>query len=111
MADVQATLEERGTKYGDWKNHAQISQDIQNAIIKGWFSRGDGQDWNEVPAYMSEALTMIAQKIGRIINGDPYYDDSWQDIAGYATLVVNQLKKEQENATQEFQENREQTSV
>ena len=106
MSNINDTLEERGTKYGDWKNHAQISQDIQNAIIKGWFNRGDGQGWNEVPAYMSEALTMIAQKIGRIINGDPYYDDSWQDIAGYATLVVNQLKKEQENATQEFQENR-----
>lgn len=106
MSNITDTLEDRGTKYGDWKNHAQISQDIQNAIIKGWFNRCDGQDWNEVPAYMSEALTMIAQKIGRIINGDPYYDDSWQDIAGYATLVVNQLKKEQENATQEFQENR-----
>ena len=107
MSNIHDTLEDRGTKYGDWKNHAQISQDIQNDIIKGWFSRGDGKDWDEIPAYMLESLTMIANKIGRIINGDPYYDDSWQDIAGYATLVVDQLnKKEQENATQELQENR-----
>lgn len=118
MADIQQTLDERGDRYGDWKNHAQISQDIQNAIIKGWFNRGDGQDFGDIPAYMTEALTMISNKIGRIINGDPYYDDSWQDIAGYATLVVNQLKKdvreaesdgysqkEQENATQELQTN------
>ena len=118
MDDIQQTLDERGDRYGDWKNHAQISQDIQNAIIKGWMMRGDGQDFGDIPAYMTEALTMISNKIGRIINGDPYYDDSWQDIAGYATLVVNQLKKdvreaesdgysqkEQENATQELQTN------
>lgn len=106
MSDVQATLKERGTKYGDWKNHAQISQDIQSAMIKGWMMRGDGQDFNELPAYMTEALTMMAQKIGRILNGDPYYDDSWRDIAGYATLVVNILE-EQQNAEKELQENRE----
>lgn len=125
MDDIQHTLDERGDGYGDWKNHAQISQDIQNAIAKGWFNRGDGQDLNEVPAYMLESLVMIANKIGRIINGDPYYDDSWRDIAGYATLVVEELNKkdvreaesegdspkEQNNATQELQENREQTSV
>ena len=104
MSNIHDTLEERGTKYGDWKNHAQISQDIQNAIIKGWFNRGDSQDLNEVPAYMLESLVMIANKIGRIINGDPYYDDSWRDIAGYATLVVNEL--ENQNATKELQENR-----
>lgn len=102
MSNINDTLEERGEKYGDWKNHAQISQDIQNAIIRGWLKRDDERDWSEVPAYMSESLTMIAQKIGRIINGDPYYEDSWQDIAGYATLVVNQLKKEQENAAKEL---------
>ena len=111
MSNINDTLEERGTRYGEFPNHAQISQDIQNAIVKGWFQRGDGQDLGDVPAYMTEALTMIAHKIGRIVNGDPYYDDSWRDIAGYATLVVNELNKEQNNATQELQENREQTSV
>lgn len=30
---------------------------------------------------------MIQHKIGRILNGDPAYADSWHDIAGYATLV------------------------
>ena len=101
MADVQATLEERGTKYGDWKNHAQISQDIQSAMIKGWMMRGDGQDFSELPAYMNEALTMISNKIGRIINGDPYYEDSWRDVVGYAQLVVNELEK-RNNETEEL---------
>ena len=34
---------------------------------------------------------MIFHKIGRIINGDPDYADSWHDIAGYAQLVANRL--------------------
>jgi hypothetical protein len=29
----------------------------------------------------------------RICNGDPFYVDSWRDIAGYAQLVVNELEK------------------
>jgi hypothetical protein len=39
-------------------------------------------------ADQQEALDMICHKIGRIINGDANYDDSWRDIAGYAQLVV-----------------------
>ena len=37
---------------------------------------------------------MIQHKIGRILNGDQTYDDSWKDIAGYATLIVNELNGE-----------------
>ena len=44
-----------------------------------------------------EALDMICHKIGRIINGDPDYADSWHDIAGYAQLVADRLTRE-ENA-------------
>ena len=34
---------------------------------------------------------MIAHKLGRIVNGDPYYADSYIDIAGYAKLVGDRL--------------------
>jgi hypothetical protein len=37
---------------------------------------------------------MIAHKLGRIVNGDPNYVDSWVDIAGYATLVAKRLQGE-----------------
>jgi hypothetical protein len=39
-----------------------------------------------------EALAMIANKLGRILNGDPNYADSWMDIAGYAKLVADRLE-------------------
>lgn len=38
-----------------------------------------------------EALDMIFHKVGRIVNGDPDYADSWHDIAGYAKLIDDRL--------------------
>ena len=43
---------------------------------------------------ISEGLRMICNKLGRIASGDPSYEDSWRDIAGYATLVANHLQGE-----------------
>ena len=37
------------------------------------------------------ALDMICNKMARIVNGDPNYIDNWHDIAGYATLVEQEL--------------------
>lgn len=51
----------------------------------------DTDKWNSLAADQKEALEMIAHKVGRILNGDPNYDDSWIDIAGYATLVAKRL--------------------
>lgn len=84
--DVNETLAERGTKYGPFKNHAKIVQNLKFCmrIEVGW----ERLDYDQM-----EALEMIAHKIGRILNGDPSYDDSWRDIAGYAMLVCNRLTK------------------
>jgi hypothetical protein len=38
-----------------------------------------------------EALSMIVMKISRILTGDPNHADHWADIAGYATLIANEL--------------------
>jgi hypothetical protein len=42
-----------------------------------------------------EALDMIQHKIGRILAGNPNHHDHWHDIAGYATLVANELEGHQ----------------
>ena len=41
---------------------------------------------------MTDALEMMAVKISRILNGDPWYADNWVDIAGYAKLVGDRLE-------------------
>lgn len=83
--DINATLEERGQRYGKFKDHAYISQSLKR-VMK------DQESWIRLDADQQEALEMIAHKIARILNGDPNYDDSWHDIAGYATLVAERLR-------------------
>lgn len=48
-------------------------------------------NWEIMADDQREALEMVAHKIGRILNGDPNYPDSWHDIAGYAQLVDARL--------------------
>ena len=81
---VDATLTERGNRYGKFKDHAELSQKLKEAMYCT-----DG--WECLSADMREALEMIQHKIARILNGDPTYADSWHDIAGYAKLVDDRL--------------------
>jgi hypothetical protein len=90
--DVANILEERGSRYGDFSRHAAITQDLKG-IIQVYLEDGE----NFLQADQVEALEMICHKIGRIINGDPNYADSWVDIAGYAKLVADRLELENAN--------------
>lgn len=81
---VDATLTERGNRYGKFKDHAELSQQLKEAM-----HCADG--WARLEPDMREALEMIQHKVARILNGDPTYADSWHDIAGYAKLVDDRL--------------------
>ena len=80
-------LTERGARYGKFMDHARITQEIKYLLQ----DRMKGK-WHDMKADQREALEMIAHKLGRIVNGDPNYEDSWRDIAGYAQLVADRLK-------------------
>lgn len=84
---TEALITERGSRYGKFKDGADIMQSLKDTMR-------DVDGWNNLTASQKEALDMIQHKIGRILNGDPTYDDSWKDIAGYATLIVNELNGE-----------------
>lgn len=51
--------------------------------------------------YQREAIEMICHKLARIVNGDPYYADSWTDIAGYAKLVADRLERTEEDEVEQ----------
>lgn len=85
MADVNSTLTERGSRYGDFGGHSAITQALKDVMR-------DTDGWRRLNPSQKESLEMVAHKIGRILNGDPNYDDSWHDIAGYAVLVEKELK-------------------
>ena len=84
--DVDATLRERGARYGSFEGHATIAQQIK-AVMRQTLR------WDDLSPSQCEALEMTAHKIARILNGDPNYADSWHDIAGYAELVAKQLRE------------------
>lgn len=86
--DLREILIERGSRYGEFKRHALITTTLKETLN----AYGDTLD-----ADHREALDMIMHKIGRILNGDPNYIDSWVDIAGYAQLVVDRLRNDQGN--------------
>lgn len=82
---TEALIAERGTRYGEFKDGAAIMQQLKD-VMKG------APKWEVLKPSQKEALEMIQHKIGRILNGDPDYDDNWKDIAGYATLIVKELQ-------------------
>lgn len=84
---VDAILDERGARYGSFVGHAGITQAYKDFTALELRNR----DKTLAPD-QQEALDMIFHKIGRIINGDPDYADSWIDIAGYAKLVADRLE-------------------
>ena len=83
--DLYAVLQQRGLRYGEFKDIANISQQLKSVMYSS-------TNYSSLPNDMKESLQMIAHKIARILEGDPYYDDSWVDIAGYAKLVANRLQ-------------------
>ena len=83
-SSIEVTLQERDERYGEFIEHARITQHLKYVMR-------ERTKWEILSADKKEALEMIAHKIGRILNGDPEYHDSWHDIAGYATLVANDL--------------------
>lgn len=84
---ITQTLTERGLRYGKFTGHAEITQMLKTVVATGLRKR----DKTLAPD-QQEAMDMILHKIGRIVNGDPDYDDSWVDIAGYAKLVADRLQ-------------------
>jgi hypothetical protein len=83
-AAVDDTLTERGKNYGNFTDNADYAQQIKQVFQ-------DARTWREMPAYMQEALDLIASKLGRLLSGNPYHKDGWHDIQGYAKLVEDRI--------------------
>lgn len=81
---IEVTLNERGENYGDFVDHSRITQNIKRAMK-------DGTNFESLSDDKKEALEMLAHKMGRILNGNPEFKDSWHDIEGYTHLVTQTL--------------------
>jgi hypothetical protein len=85
--EITTVLVERGARYGKFTGHAEVTCGLKAVAFEALCTRN-----KRLAPDQQEALDMIFHKIGRIINGDPDYADSWVDIAGYAKLVADRLE-------------------
>ena len=90
MTTVETTLKERGNRYGDFTDHALLAQQLQDSMRTAGH-KFFGEGWNRLTSVQKQALSVIADKIARILTGDPNYADNWHDIQGYAKLVEDRL--------------------
>jgi hypothetical protein len=87
--DTKELLAERAKTHGSFEVHARTTQSLK-AVVKINLA-------NKILTPMhAEALDMILHKIGRIVAGNPYYNDHWDDIAGYAKLASDACTKARE---------------
>ena len=101
---IEATLAERGSRYGAFIGHATITQALKG-VLRGTILT-DLQDekfvtdleaacaalqkkWPTLRADVREGAEMIAHKLGRTLNGDPEYHDNFVDAGGYSKLVAD----------------------
>ncbi len=83
--NVENILAERELDYGDYRNIARFT-----LMAHSMLTSMDGADGASDAAI--ESAHMILQKLARAFNGNPNKKDTWDDIAGYATLVSKTLK-------------------
>lgn len=86
---LDETLAERGKRYGDFTDHANVAQKLQNVMRNA----PTGVWYTTLSDVQKQALTVIADKIARILTGDPNYADNWHDIQGYAKLVEDRISE------------------
>lgn len=86
FADPATLTQERHKTHGSFADHARITQRLKFIIVDEMIQRNRrGQE--ALNHQQVEALDMIAHKIGRIIAGDPTFQDHWDDIGGYAHIA------------------------
>lgn len=83
-APLSALLADRAATHGDFHNSSRTMQKFKRAARRS-------PNWERMDVSQREALDMILHKIGRVLHGDPRHKDHWDDIAGYATLVAQEL--------------------
>ena len=89
--NINEILAERSKTHGDFKDHAKTAQQLKFTL------REQSKDWQvDFSHTQQEALEMICHKIARIVAGNPNFTDHWRDIAGYATLVADELEAQDE---------------
>lgn len=89
--EINNILEERVKTHGNFEEVADLDTEL--------FSTFNTYLQSNLDNYQYCAIKMILHKIARIGCGNPDFKDHWQDIIGYATLVLNSIPDYSTNDT------------
>lgn len=90
-ADVAALLTERKTTHGEYRDDARAAMRLKDNLADE-INRRVARGQTPLVDIQRHALDMILHKIARIVTGDAWFKDHWDDIAGYATLVAARIE-------------------
>ena len=88
MSITDQILNEREQTHGLFREVAGYSQAIKQLMRTS-------RNWDRLDVSQAQALEVVADKVARILCGNPSYPDHWQDGAGYFELVLRDLVKAQ----------------
>jgi hypothetical protein len=81
MFDSKELTAAKESSHGRFGESARVSQSVKRMLYS--------PNYSDIEEY---AIDMMAAKLGRIVCGDPHDPDHWRDIAGYASLVAQELE-------------------
>ncbi|MFA6066929.1 MAG: hypothetical protein WC707_07135 [Candidatus Babeliaceae bacterium] len=84
MDNIKEILKDRGSIYGDYQDVSRVSQHLKSTMRSV-------ENWASLDNQKKESFEMIANKIARILCGDPKYIDNYRDIIGYIQLIIDSL--------------------
>jgi hypothetical protein len=82
--NTQDILNEREQTHGQFREVAGYAQAMKQLMRSS-------RNWDRLDVSQAQSLEVIADKVARILCGDPSFADHWQDGAGYFELVVRDL--------------------
>ena len=80
-------LNERQQTHGSFQLNAAISQNLKQIMYHQ-------PGYPHLTVIQREVLDMLCLKLSRILSGSGSHADHWKDIAGYATLALNEIDEE-----------------
>ena len=84
---TETLLDERGSTYGDFEVGCKLEANVLEMITASYAYHHEEEMRTEHMIYFSKILMKLSR-----LAVTPDHQDSWDDIAGYATLVSKTLK-------------------
>jgi hypothetical protein len=85
-------IKERSHTHGKFEDNAHLTAEMVALLrcSRNWHRLNDAQEL---------AIRMVCHKLARALSGNHLEVDHYKDIAGYAELIVNNIKNDRDNIT------------